>query len=66
LGGEKGTLGAGVKNIDDSFRTGQVDTAMKKGSFGELTGSRHPRAKFANRLKKSFDDQRVSVARDLD
>jgi hypothetical protein len=39
---------------------------MEKGSFSEFTGSGHSRAEFADRLKKSFDDQRISVAGDFD
>jgi hypothetical protein len=45
-----------VKDIEDSFRTGQVDAAMQKGSFSEFTGSGYSCAEFADRLKKSFDD----------
>jgi hypothetical protein len=62
LSGKQGALRAGVKHIEDSFRTGQVDAAMKKGSFGKLSRSGHPRAKFADRLKKCFNDQGISVA----
>jgi hypothetical protein len=56
LSGKKGAFRTGVKDIEDSFCPCQVDAAMEKGSFGKLSGSGHPCAKFADRLEKRFDD----------
>src|ERR1700733_714523 len=57
----RGSGGAGIDQIGNRFSLCDVDLAVQKSAFAELTGPRHAAAEFQQTLQDQIDDERAAV-----